>query len=107
MNEIVTEDGILGIGDSSNTTTFLEYEKFNIYDMAKNPREMQVNINLNRVNIQYNRKVYTFFDALGDAGGLFEAIIIISGLMVAPFYHQIQSVEFARDLISKNNKDHP
>jgi hypothetical protein len=51
--------------------------------------EMNIFILLNKSNMKYHRKVYTFFDCVGDAGGLFEAIMVISGLIVSPFYFNI------------------
>lgn len=55
--------------------------------MAKNSREISFHIILNALSIKYQRKVYTFFDALGDAGGLLEAVMIITGVIVSPFYY--------------------
>jgi hypothetical protein len=55
---------------------------------------MNIFIILNKVNMKYHRQVYTFFDAIGDAGGLLEAVMIISGLIVSPFYFQIQPLKY-------------
>ena len=49
----------------------------------------RVSINLQQKNTQFVRKSYTFLDALGDIGGLYEGLVIIFAAMISPFYHNI------------------
>ena len=46
--------------------------------------EIVFEVNLNR--IQLRRKVYSLLDWVGDVGGLFEALTVISALLIG-FYH--------------------
>ena len=59
---------------------------------------LAVSINLQQKNIQYVRRAYTFLDALGDIGGLFEGLTIIFTIMISPFYHKIWAYDIFEHL---------
>ena len=52
---------------------------------------------VNRVN-EYERRVYHFFDLLGDVGGFFEALYILSHLCVGGIASRLLFASIIRDI---------
>ena len=98
QNEVITEDDIIGVFESENTTGFLDIiSEGGSYDepMSWYPDNiLRVYINLSEHNTQYFRRVYTLLDAFGDTGGLLEAIMTIASILVIPCYFKIQPLHY-------------
>mgnify|MGYP006112034051 FL=1 len=84
---------MIGLIENENTTKLIDLvNPRGVYDEPKSwypGNVLRVYINLSKENTQYFRRVYTLLDAFGDTGGLLEAIMTISAMIVIPFYFKI------------------
>ena len=90
QNEIITQDGILGITEATESLKFLDFE-VNSWKHAepKGDLFLKINFNLAQVNTQFYRRVYSLMTALGDVGGLTEAVLLIAAVILSPSYYKI------------------
>ena len=85
FNEIESEQGLLGLGYSFDKTdfSFSTIYKKNEFTNNKGDSLLRLAIGIDESKVAYSRSVFTFWDFLGDVGGLYDMLILIGGQLVA------------------------
>ena len=83
---------------------FSEIEGYRILPY-KNLFQNAITFEMSLTIMDYSRKVYNFFDFLGDIGGLFGAFVQICYFIIKFFMHNGLETFLMADLFSINSKD--
>ena len=107
QNEIFVEDNLLGIMEIERKVPYIDIVKRLDWSRpqsgAFSETVFQVNFNLAEVNHRSYRQSYTYLEALGDVGGVFEACLIIFAFLISPFYFKIHHIEMFREYLERVN----
>ena len=114
INKIFTADSLLGDGTLMKRGEYF-VDMQNMIKDVRRPRFLPngaqlfytMHFSVSNEVVEHVRKVYTFFNLLGYIGGLLEIIILIAGLLVAPWAEFVYIEKALQLLYHLKSKDLP
>lgn len=99
------EDALHGFWDNVDHKYFLNVLNPEItYEPYDSQRLLfKASFNLSEKSTYFYRRSYTFMDALGDIGGLLEALIVVTTFLVSPFYSNMQIYHLFENIKHKSS----
>ena len=103
-NQMVMHDTLHGFWDDQTEEFFLDLQTpERTFEPLKEDKILfKASFNLSEKSTNYYRKSYTFMDALGDLGGLLEALTVVCAFLVSPFYNNMQVYELFENIKPQN-----